>query len=145
MVLDDVRASGGASGPRPRLPLTVIDGEDMSFRGAQDLVAHRFYRSFPHCQPYVAKGKGWFVGGSVLQSSHLHPFVQMADLVAGAGRHAIAKREPFAGWYDKHLVKHARKTRKQAIEVSGHALSQLKGRSRTDACGSGWKDAKVLR
>jgi len=35
-------------GPRPRLPLTVIDGEDMSFRAAQDLVAHRFYRAFPH-------------------------------------------------------------------------------------------------
>jgi len=69
----------------------------------------------------------------------------MADLVAGAGRHAIAKREPFAGWYDKHLVKHASETRKQAIEVSGHALSQLKGRSRNDACGSGWKDAQVLR
>ena len=103
-------------GPRPRLPLTIIDGEDMSFRGAQDLVAHRFYRSFP-CQPYVAKGRGWFVGGSALQNSHLHPFVQMADLVAGAGRHALAKREPISGWYDKHLVKHASKTRKQAIEV----------------------------
>lgn len=131
--------------PRPRLPLVVIDGQDMSFRAAQDLVAHRFYRSFPHCQPYVAKGKGWFVGGSVLQNSHLHPFVQMADLVAGAGRHAMAKRKPYGEWYDKHLVQHASQARKEAIEVSGHALSQLKGRSRTDACGSGWKDARVLR
>ena len=69
----------------------------------------------------------------------------MADLVAGAARHAMVKRNPYGTWYDTHLVKHARTTRKQDIEVSGHALSQLKGRSRNDACGSGWKDAVVLR
>lgn len=132
-------------GPRPRLPMTVIDGEDMSFRAAQDLVAHRFYRAFPHCQPYVARGTGWFIGGSALQSSHLHPFVQMADLVAGAARHAMAKRKPYDTWYETHCVDHARNKRKKGIEVSGHALSQLKARSRNDACGSGWKEALVLR
>lgn len=131
--------------PRPRLPLTVIDGEDMSFRMAQDLVAHRFYRAFPHCQPYVARGKGWFVGGSVLQSSRLHPFIQMADLVAGAARHAMAGRRPYGTWYGTHLVDHASHQRRKSIDVSGHALSQLKKRSRRDACGSGWKDAHVLR
>jgi hypothetical protein len=131
--------------PRPRLPLTVIDGEDTSFRRAHELVAHRFYRSFPHCQPYVTRGKGWFIGGSVLQESQLHPFVQMADLVAGAARHAMTKRKGTKGWYDKHLVAHAHTQRKTTIEVSGHALSQLKARSRNDACGSGWKDAQVLR
>jgi hypothetical protein len=131
--------------PRPRLPLTVIDGEDASFRRAHDLVAHRFYRSFPHCQPYVARGSGWFIGGSVLQQSHLHPFVQMADLVAGAARHSMAKRKGTKDWYAKHLVAHAHTKRKTPIEVSGHALSQLKERSRNDACGSGWKSAQVLR
>lgn len=131
--------------PRPKLPLTIIDGEDVSLRAAQDLVAHRFYRSFPRCQPYVARGRGWFVGGSVLQSSHLHPFIQMADLVAGAARHALADRKPYASWYEDHLIDHAYNSRRKAIEVSGHALSQLKKRSRYDACGSGWKDAQVLR
>lgn len=134
-----------SSGPRPKLPLTVIDGEDMSLRSAQDLVAYRFYRSFPRCQPYVARGRGWFIGGSVLQSSHLNPFIQMADLVAGAARHALAKRQPYGSWYRNHLVDHAQDSRRKAIEVSGHALSQLKARSRNDACGSGWKDAQLLR
>jgi hypothetical protein len=131
--------------PRPRLPMTIIDGEDASFRSAQDLVAYRFYRSFPHCQPYVSRGTGWFVGGSALQHSHLHPFVQMADLIAGAARHAMTQRRPYEAWYKKHLVDHAHARRKNAIEVSGRALSELKGRSRKDACGSGWKDAQVLR
>jgi hypothetical protein len=126
--------------PRPRLPLTVIDGEDISFRDSQDLVAYRFYRAFPRCQPYVAAGTRWFVGGSVLQASHLHPFVQMADLVAGAARRAIS-RQPLGGdWYQTHLVDHA-KGMGRPIDVSGHALSQLKWRSRRDACGSGWRGA----
>jgi len=81
----------------------------------------------------------------VLQSSRLHPFIQMADLVAGAARHAMAGRKPYGAWYEKHLVDHANHQRKKAIEVSGHAFSQLKKRSRTDACGSGWKGAQVLR
>jgi len=132
-------------GPRPRLPLTVIDGEDMSFRAAQDLVAHRFYRAFPHCQPYVSRGSGWFVGGSVLQNSHLHPFIQMADLVAGAGRHALVKRKPYGTWYRKHLVAYAQTKRQTPIEVSGHAMSELKRLTPKDACGSGWKDAQVIR
>ena len=68
-----------ARSPRPRLPMTVIDGQDRAFRSAHDLVAHRFYRSFPHCQPYVARGRSWFVGGSALHDSVSHPFVQMAD------------------------------------------------------------------
>jgi hypothetical protein len=37
--------------PRPRLPLIVIDGQDASFRRAQELIAYRFYRQFPRCQP----------------------------------------------------------------------------------------------
>lgn len=126
--------------PRPRLPLTVIDGEDVSFRGAHDLVAHRFYRAFPRCQPYVARGSKWFVGGSAHQDSKLHPLIQMADLVAGAARHAIAERAPYGEWYRTHLVRHA-KGMGRTIDGSSHALSQLKRRSRTDACGSGWRNA----
>ncbi len=129
--------------PRPRLPMVVIDGEDASFRGAQDLVAHRFYHSFPRCQPYVAAGSKWFVGGAVHQDSTLHPFVQMADLVAGAARHAIIKRKPQGSWYAKHLTDHAQGMHRQ-IDVSTRALSQLKRRSRTDACGSGWPNAVLV-
>lgn len=129
--------------PRPRLPLAVIDGQDQAFRGAHDLVAHRFYRRFPRCQPYVRRGKPWFVGGSVLQDSRLHPFIQMADLVAGAGRHAIAGRRPAGKWYATHLLAPA-SSMKRDIDVSSHALSQLKGRSRRDACGSGWPDAILV-
>ena len=110
--------------PRPRLPLAVIDGEDASFRRAHDLVAHRFYHAFPRCQPYVGKGAQWFVGGSVHQESHLHPFVQMADLVAGAARHSIVGRKQVGSWYGKHLAG------KQPIDVSSQALSQIKRRSR---------------
>lgn len=131
--------------PRPKLPLAVIDGEDMSLRNAQDLVAHRFYRSFPHCQPYVARGRGWFVGGSVLQGSHLHPFIQMADLVAGSARHALIGRKPYASWYADKFMSHAHNSRRQAIDVSAHALSQLRRRSKNDACGSGWKNAQIPR
>jgi len=128
--------------PRPKMPLIVIDGQDASFRHAQDLVAHRFYHSFPKCQPYVAAGSKWFVGGSVHQDSKLHPFIQMADLVAGAARHAIVKRKPQGTWYAKHLTDHAHEMHRR-IDVSARALSQLKRRSRTDACGSGWGDAVV--
>ncbi|HZJ10064.1 MAG TPA: hypothetical protein VFD39_10240, partial [Trueperaceae bacterium] len=70
--------------PRPRLPLVVIDGEDAAFRSAQDLIAYRFYRAFPRRRSYMTRGEEWFVGGSAHQDSTLHPFVQMADLVAGA-------------------------------------------------------------
>jgi len=128
--------------PRPRLPLVVIDGEDASFRSAQELVAHRFYRHFPRCQPYVSAGSKWFVGAAVLQDSKLHPFVQMADLVAGAGRLAIVSNEPPGTWYEAHLRSHG-KARGREIDVSTHALGLLKRRSRTDACGSGWPNAKL--
>lgn len=126
--------------PRPRLPLTVIDGEDASFRAAQELVAHRFYHAFPKCQPYVVRGAQWFVGGSVHQDSQLHPFVQMADLVAGAARHSIADREPQGGWYGKHLIGRAKKANRK-IDASSQALARLKKLSRTDDCGSGWGEA----
>jgi hypothetical protein len=128
--------------PRPRMPLVVIDGEDASLREAQDLVAHRFYRHFPRCQPYVAAGSGWFVGGAVLQDSSLHPFVQMADLTAGAGRLALTASGQPRSWYETHLRNHG-ESRGRDVDVSAHALSSLKRRSRTDACGSGWPDAKL--
>jgi hypothetical protein len=126
--------------PRPKLPMVVIDGEDASFRAAQELVAHRFYHAFPKCQPYVGRGTRWFIGGSVHQDSTLHPFIQMADLVAGAARHSIAERKPQGTWYAKHLTDHAEGMHRR-IDVSSHALSQLKRRSRNDACGSGWGGA----
>jgi hypothetical protein len=126
--------------PRPRLPLSVIDGEDVSFRGAQDLVAHRFYHAFPKCQPYVVRGAQWFVGGSVHQDSRLHPIVQMADLVAGAARHSIVGRKPQGDWYAKHLVGRAEKANRK-IDASSHALGRLKRLSRTDSCGSRWGEA----
>ncbi len=128
--------------PRPRLPLVVIDGQDVSFRRAQELVAYRFYRQFPRCQPYVASGSKWFVGGAVLQDSKLHPFVQMADLTAGAARLAMTGTGPSRHWYETHLRNHG-EARGREIDVSQHALAQLKRRSRTDACGSGWPDAKL--
>ena len=128
--------------PRPRLPLVIIDGEDSSFRRAQELVAYRFYRQFPRCQPYVAAGTKWFVGGAALQDSKLHPFVQMADLVAGAGRLALTSRKAQKRWYETHLRNHG-EARGRGIDVSAHALALLKRRSRTDACASGWPDAKV--
>ena len=128
--------------PRPRLPLVVIDGQDVSFRRAQELVAYRFYRQFPRCQPYVAAGSKWFVGGAVLQDSRLHPFVQMADLTAGAARLAMTGSGPSQRWYETHLRNHG-EARGREIDVSSHALSQLKRRSRTDACGSGWPNAKI--
>jgi uncharacterized protein DUF3800 len=127
-------------GPRPKLSLTVIDGEDAAFRGAQDLIAHRFYHAFPKCQPYVARGSQWFVGGSAHQDSRLHPLIQMADLVAGVARHSIAGRQPQAGWYGKHLVGRAERA-KRRIDASPRALARLKSLSQSDSCGSGWRDA----
>lgn len=126
--------------PRPKLPLVVIDGEDASFRNAQDLVAHRFYHAFPKCQPYVVRGSQWFVGGSVHQDSALHPFIQMADLVAGAARHSIVERKPQGGWYGKHLIGRAKRANRR-IDVSSSALAQLKRLSKSDDCDSGWGDA----
>jgi hypothetical protein len=130
--------------PRPRLPLTVIDGEDASFRSAHDLIAYRFYRSFPRIQPYVKVGPAWFVGGAVHQDSKLHPFVQMADLVAGAGRHAIAKRAPYTAWYGTHLRVRAKSLgRGRDIDLSAHALARLKALSPNDTIGSRWQSAQV--
>lgn len=128
--------------PRPRLPLTVIDGEDANLRAAHDLIAYRFYRCFPKCQPYVGRGTSWFVGGSVHQDSQLHPFVQMADLLAGAGRHAIANRAPYDIWFQTHLRDHAQTLgHGRPIDVSAHALAQLRRLSPKDGCGSGWSGA----
>jgi hypothetical protein len=128
-----------ARAPRPRLPLTVIDGEDVALRRAHDIVAHRFYRKFPRAQPYIRRGSGWFVGGSVHQSSELSPFIQMADLVAAAGRHAMARRKPYRNWYDTHLRQHALSRRPpRDIDVAAHALAELRRRSPKDACGSGY-------
>jgi hypothetical protein len=126
--------------PRPKLPLVVIDGEDASFRAAQDLVAHRFYHAFPKVQPFVMRGSQWFVGGSVFQDSARHPLVQMADLVAGAARHSIAQREPQGDWYAKHLVGRGQKAGRK-IDASSQALKKLKALSRDDDCGSGWGEA----
>jgi hypothetical protein len=126
--------------PRPKLPLVVIDGEDASFRGAQDLVAHRFYHAFPKVQPYVVRGSQWFVGGSVFQDSAMHPVVQMADLVAGAARHSIAGREPQGDWYGRHLIARGQKAGRK-IDASSQALKKLKALSKDDGCGSGWTDA----
>jgi hypothetical protein len=129
--------------PRPKLSLTVIDGRDTELRNAQDLVAWRFYKAFPRCQPYVQRGTQWFVGGSVLQDSTHSPFIQMADLVAGAARLAVLQSEPEKDWYKDHLVGYARR-KGRPIDVSRHARAQLRERSREDACGSGWKDAILL-
>lgn len=126
--------------PRPKLPLVVIDGEDASFRAAQDLVAYRFHHAFPQCQPYVGKGSQWFIGGSVHQDSALHPFIQMADLVAGAARHSIVGRKPQGDWYTKHLLGRAERSGRK-IDASAQALGQIKKLSQADDCGSGWHGA----
>jgi hypothetical protein len=129
--------------PRPRLPLVVIDGEDAAFRAAQDLVAYRFYRAFARRQPYIGRGIQWFVGGSVHQDSQLHPFVQMADLVAGAGRHAIAGRIPQGTWYKPRLQDHA-KSMGREVDISRHALRQLRTLAPRDRCRSGWRRARLV-
>jgi len=131
--------------PRPRLPLVVIDGQDDSFREAHDLVAHRFYSSFWGRQPYIARGSSWFLGGSVHHRSEFLPFIQMADLVANAGRHAMAKRRPYRSWYDTHLRQHASSLGYgRSIDVSQHALTELKRRSPRDTCGSGHASAILV-
>jgi hypothetical protein len=76
----------------------------------------------------------------VHQNSELHPLIQLADLVAGAGWRAIAKRKPYAGWYDRHLRQHATGMNRD-IDLGTRALAQIKRRSRRDACGSGWPGA----
>lgn len=77
------------------------------------------------------------------RDSVLSPFVQMADLVAGAARLSVLD-SPFAkGWYREELVEHAARMGR-AIDVSRHARSQLRERSRQDACGSGWKDSLLV-
>ncbi len=129
--------------PRPFLPITVIDGEDQAFREAHGLIAYRFFKSFKDRQPYLHGGRGWFVGGSTFHESVSLPFVQMADLVAGAGRHALARRKPYRDWYDKHLRQLAL-SRGREIDVSAHALAELKRRSPTDKCGSDWGKALII-
>lgn len=76
----------------------------VSFAGAYDLVAYRFYRLSGR-RYYIGSRRAWFIGGSVHQGSALLPFVQAADLVAGAALHAIKKRKGTGGWYDTHLRK----------------------------------------
>ncbi|MGI9019124.1 MAG: DUF3800 domain-containing protein [Solirubrobacterales bacterium] len=131
-----------ARAPRPRLPLIVIDGEDAKFRASWDLITYRFYKAFPRCQPYVGAGNSWFVGGAIHQDSQLHPFIQMADLVAGAARHSIAQRQPYASWYANHLKGHARSLGRQ-IDVSARATAQLRSRDPQDTKGIGWPNALV--
>lgn len=131
--------------PRPRLPLVVIDGQDDSLREAQDLVAHRFYGSFWGRQPYIRRGKSWFVGSAVQHRSEYLPFIQMADVVANAARQAIAGRAPFRSWYDTHLRQHAAALNPaRDIDISAHALAELKRRSPTDKCGSGYAAALLV-
>jgi hypothetical protein len=129
--------------PRPYLPLVVIDGEDAAFRDAHSLVAYRFYKNFKGRQPYVTGGKQWFLGGSAFHDSATLPFVQMADLVAGVGRHALVKRKSVGGWYDRHLRQFAL-ARGREVDISAHALAELKRRSPTDKCGSGWRGAIII-
>jgi hypothetical protein len=129
--------------PRPFLPITVIDGEDQAFRGAHSLIAYRFYRSFKDRQPYLHGGRGWFVGGSLLHESAGQPFIQMADLIAGAARHAIADRKGFRRYYVRNL-RDVALDRGREIDISPHALAELKRRSPTDKCGSGWANALII-
>jgi hypothetical protein len=130
--------------PRPFLPITVIDGEDQAFRAAHSLIAYRFFKSFKDRQPYLHGGRGWFVGGSVLHESASQPFIQMADLVAGVGRHAIAKRKGLRRYYARNLRDFAL-GRDREIDISSHALTQLKRRSPTDLANSGWAKALIVR
>jgi hypothetical protein len=128
--------------PRPRLPLVVIDGEDAAFREAHDLVAYRFYRAFAGRRYYIAHPKAWFIGGSVHQDSSRLPFVQSADLVAAAARHAIKKRKPVGSWYDTHLRQCALKGGRE-IDLSAHALKRLRRLDPKDKHGSGHFAAEV--
>lgn len=131
--------------PRPRLPVVFIDGEDAAFRNAQDLIAHRFYKRFWGQRPYLGRGSEWLIGGSAHQDSVLHPFIQMADLVAGAARHSIAGRPDHGAWYGTHLRDHAAAmgSRGRRIDVSPHALQSLRCLDPTDVSQSGWPDARL--
>lgn len=128
--------------PRPRLALAVIDGEDARFRQAQDLVAYRFYRSFGSTRGYMKRGRSWLIGGAVHQDSSLSPFIQMADLVAGAARHSIAGRPRYRNWYREQLIDlpASLKTSRDP-EISSRALGALRGLSPNDACASNWPAA----
>lgn len=129
--------------PRPRLPLTIIDGEDAAFRGAHDLMAYRFYRHFAGHQPYIAAGPEWFVGGSAHQDSALHPFVQTADLVAGAARVALLGSQPPSTWYATYL-QDSSKTHGRDVDISAYALDSLKSLDPNDLCASGWAGARIV-
>jgi hypothetical protein len=130
--------------PRPRLPMVFIDGEDHAFRNAQDLVAHRFYGRFWGQRPYLTRGPEWLIGGSAHQDSVLHPFIQMADLVAGAARHSIARRLPQGAWYQDHLRDIAASRRPpRKIDASSHALQALRELDPADAAGSNWPEARL--
>jgi hypothetical protein len=129
--------------PRPFLPMTVIDGEDQAFRAAHGLIAHRFYKAFKTRRPYLRAGRGWFLGGSVLQDSVAMPLIQMADLVAGAGRHAIVGRPVKGELYDNHLRQPAYALHRE-LDVSAYALAEIKRRSPNDLCGSGWANALII-
>jgi hypothetical protein len=131
--------------PRPRLPLVVIDGQDDSLREAHDLIAHRFYSNFWGRQPYIQRGTPWFIGGSVQHRSEFLPFIQMADVVANAARQAIAGRKPYRFMYEAHLRQHAASLGPgRDIDISAHALAELKRRSPTDKCGSGYANALIV-
>ena len=129
--------------PRPRLSMCVIDGEDAKFRGAHDLVAHRFHRSFWGARYYVGPNRNaWFIGGSTHHDSALHPFIQAADLVSAAARHAIRGRKPQGTWYGKHLRQPAlAKGRK--VDMSAEALKLLRKLDPKDKAGSGHFGAMV--
>jgi hypothetical protein len=131
--------------PRPRLPMVVIDGQDDSLREAHDLVAHRFYKSFWGRQPYIKHGSSWFIGGSAHHRSEFLPFIQMADVVANAARHALANRKPYRGWYETNLRQHAMGLGYgRNIDISADALAELKKRSPKDSCGSGYANARIV-
>lgn len=131
--------------PRPRLPMVVIDGQDDSLREAHDLVAHRFYKCFWGRQPYIKHGSSWFIGGSAHHRSEFLPFIQMADVVANAARHAIANRKPYRSWYDTHLRQHALGLGYgRNIDISADAFAELKKRSPKDSCGSGYANAHIV-
>lgn len=129
--------------PRPRLPISVIDGQDGAFRVAQDLIAHRFHRTFWGRRYYIGPNRNaWFIGGSVHQDSALHPFVQTADLVAAAARHAIQERKPHGTWYKTHLRDCALLGGRD-VDLSAHALRRMRRLDPKDKSGSGHFGALV--
>jgi len=130
-----------ADHPRPRISMIIIDGQDRGFRRAQDLIAYRFYRRFPNVQPYVAAGNEWFIGGSALHESHLHPFIQFADLICGVARRNLEGNPKFASWYPVHIRDYA-SARGREVDCSPAALACLE---RLDPAGAtGWKDALLV-